>query len=304
MRTLRWLILVSLSTLSLLADTSATKPEQEAPKTREEALARAGVKLVNGPTTVPLGKVAELTLPAGFAFVGPDSLDRFYELTQNNRNGNEVGVVMSDKDWMLFFDYDDVGYVKDDDKDKLDAEKLMATMTENQTASNDARKERGWDQMKLQGWATPPHYDAKSNHLKWAIKISSSRDAYKEVWINENIRLLGRGGVMNVTLVSDNDTFTTSEAEADALLASKFEYTGGNKYAEFKTGDKIATYGLAALVVGGGAAVAAKAGLLAGLGAFLGKAWKFVVAALVAIGVGIKRLFNKVTGARPDEPSS
>ena len=115
-------------------------PAEAPPKTREEAYARAGVKLTKGPATVPLGKAAELKLTEGYAFVGPESLDRFFELTQNTRSGNEVGVLISPSSWTMFFDYDEIGYVKDDDKDKLNADKLMASMTENQDAANEARK--------------------------------------------------------------------------------------------------------------------------------------------------------------------
>lgn len=292
--------------LIALADTPAPTPtapvaEDSGPKTREEAFLQAGVKLINGPTTVALGKTAEIRLPEGYQFVGPESLDRFFELTRNTRSGNEVGVVLSPSDWTMFFDYDDVGYVKDDEKDQLNGEKLMKAMTENQTAANEARKQRGWDEMQLKGWATPPHYDEKTHNLKWAFNLSSSRDEFKEVWVNGNIRLLGRGGVMNVTLVSDAPTFKQAELEADQLLAGGFNYVSGQKYSEFKAGDKVAQYGLAALVLGGGFAAAAKLGWLAQLGAFFGKAWKLVVGALVVVGLGIKRLFNKVTGARPEE---
>ncbi len=307
MRLLRCLLLSAVcSVLALAQDKPATAaPAEEAPpQSREEAYAKVGVKLVNGPATVPLGDTAEIKLPEGYAFIGPDSLDRFYELTRNSRSGNEVGVVLSPNDWTLFFDYDDIGYVKDDDKDKLNADKLMSSMSENQDAANAARKERGWDEMRLKGWATPPHYDPKTNNLKWAINLTSSQDNHQEAWINGSIRLLGRGGVMNVTLVSDTAVFKQAEVEADQLLAGGFHYVSGQKYAEFKAGDKVAQYGLAALVLGGGVAAAAKVGLLAQLGAFLGKAWKAVVAGLVAVAVGIKKLFNKVTGARPDEPSA
>lgn len=300
--TLRSLRLLLLALCPVVAAMAAETPVEEAPpQTREEAFERAGVKLERGPATVALGKVAELKLPEDYAFVGADSLDRFYELTQNVRGGNEVGVLMAPSGWMLFFDYDEIGYVKDDDKDQLDAAKLMSTMQENQAAANEERNARGWDQMKLVGWATQPYYDSTSKNLKWALNLSSSQDGYKEIWINENIRILGRGGVMNVTLVSDVPNFKAAEAEADQLLAANFGYVEGHKYSEFKAGDKVAKYGLTALVLGGGAAAAAKLGLLAKLGAFLGKAWKLVVGALIVVFMGIKKFFNKVTGARPAE---
>ncbi|MBI5691360.1 MAG: DUF2167 domain-containing protein [Verrucomicrobia bacterium] len=279
----------------------AGKAADNPPRSREEALQRAGVKLLAGPATVPLGKVAELKLPADYHFVGPDSLDRFYELTQNVRGGNEVGVVLA-PGYMLFFDYDDTGYVKDEEKDKLDADKLLKTMSENQEAANEGRKRRGWDEVRLKGWATAPHYDTKTNHLKWAIHLASSQDGFKQVWINESIRLLGRGGVMNVTLASSTEGFKAAEVDADKLLASNFGYVAGQRYAEFKAGDKVAAYGLSALVLGGGAVMAAKMGWFAAFGAWLGKAWKGLVFALIAIGAAIKKLWNKITGARPVEP--
>ncbi len=65
----------------------------------------------------------------------------------------------------------------------------------------------------------------------------------------------------------------------------------------------MATYGLAALVLGGGAAVAAKAGLLAKLGIVLGKFWKVIVGGIVAVWIGIKKIMNRMSGARPEDPS-
>jgi uncharacterized membrane-anchored protein len=303
MRFLRHLLLSACCTVLAFAQPTpeAAKEAEAPPKTREEAYERAGVKLVQGPKTVALGKTAEIKLPEGYHFVGPDSLDRFFELTRNTRSGKEVGVVLAPNDWTMFFDYDDVGYVKDDEKDELNGDKLMKSMTDNQEAANEQRKERGWDEMRLKGWATSPHYDQSTNNLKWAFNLSSSQDGFKEIWVNGNIRLLGRGGVMNVTLVSDAANFKAAEVEADQLLGGGFSYVSGQKYAEFKAGDKIAEYGLAALVLGGGVAAAAKMGLLAKFAAFFGKAWKFVVAALVVVGAGIKKLMNKVTRAQPEE---
>jgi len=285
------------------ADAAATTAEPEKPKSYAEQLQGVGVKLQPGPATVQLGKAAELKLPENYSFVGKDSLDRFYEVTQNMRNGKEVGVVIAPK-YTLYFDYDDVGYVKDEDKDKLNADKLMASMTENEEGANEARKKRGWDQMKLKGWATPPHYDSKTNNLKWAINLTSSQDGFKDVFINESIRLLGRGGVMNVTLVSGTPGFKMAEADAEKLLATNFSYVSGQKYSEFKSGDKVAAYGLSALVLGGAGVMAAKMGLFAKLGVLLGKFWKAIVFSLIAIGAVIKKFWDKIIGAKAPPPSA
>ena len=86
---------------------------------------------------------------AGQHFIGPDSLEQFFKLTHNFYSKKELGVVLDSAGWMLFFDFADVGYVKDDDKDKLDAEKLMASMRENQEAANEHRKKQGWEEASL-----------------------------------------------------------------------------------------------------------------------------------------------------------
>jgi uncharacterized membrane-anchored protein len=216
-----------------------------------------GVKLTRGPVTAKLGSVAELKVPEKFAFVGDDGIKKFYELNQNSVSGREAGVLLAPEGWSLFFDYNDSGYVKDDEKDKLVAGKIMESMTANQDEANAARKARGWDEMKVTGWATPPHYDEKTNNLKWAINLTTSRDNFKTTFINESIRLLGRGGVMEATLVTDPPTFKADEATAEQLLSANFGFVAGQKYSEWKSGDKIAAYGLGALVLGG-------AGVLAG----------------------------------------
>lgn len=282
-------------------DTAAA--EQDAPKTLGEALARQGIKTTEGPAKVALGSVAEQQLLPGQHFVGPDSIDRFYQLTHNIRGDNEVGVILDSTGWMLFFSFADIGYVKDDDKDKLDADKLLASMREGQDAANEARRKQGWDEMRIVGWANPPHYDEQTHNLTWALKLSSSQDNYQSVWINENIRLLGRGGYMNVILVASPEEYQAASQATGTLLAGNFAYTQGHRYAEWKQGDKIAAVGLSALVLGGGAAVAAKMGWLAKLGGLFAKLGKGVIVIIGAIGAGIAKLFKKISGSHPTDKS-
>lgn len=277
---------ISMAT-GLLAQDKPTEPAR--PKSFVDALRANEVKLIDGPATVKLGDVAEIALPAGYHAVDRGSLKRFYEFTQNSMGGDAVGVVIAPSDWMLFFNYNETGYIKDDEKDSLNAGKLMKTMTANQDAANEERVKRGWDEMKVVGWASEPHYDEKTHNLKWAIKLTSSSDNHQTQWINESIRLLGRGGVMKVTLVTDNDAFAADSIAAGSLLSQKFNYIAGQRYADFKQGDKIAEYGLGALVLGGAGAAAFKFG-------FFQKFWKLIVAGGAAVAGAIGKLWNKITG--------
>ena len=68
------------------------------------------------------------------------------------------------------------------------------------------------------------------------------------------------------------------------------EFNPGHRYADFKPGsDKLAAYGLAALVGGG---IAAKAGLFAKLGVFLLAFKKIILVGVVALGALLKKIFG------------
>ena len=64
----------------------------------------------------------------------------------------------------------------------------------------------------------------------------------------------------------------------------------GQQYAEWRSGDKVAAYGLTGLITGGAAVAAAKTGLLAKLAAGLAKMGKLVILALIAVAGGIWKM--------------
>jgi uncharacterized membrane-anchored protein len=79
-----------------------------------------------------------------------------------------------------------------------------------------------------------------------------------------------------------------------------FAYSQGHKYSEWKSGDKIAKYGLSALVVGGAVGVAAKLGFLGKIAASLGKLWKLVILGFAGLAAAIKGLiFGKKKEPQP-----
>src|SRR5690606_6227101 len=124
-----------------------------------------------------------------------------------------------------------------------------------------------------------------------ALPISQMQQSGSQV-VNYNTRLLGRRGVMEVVVVSSPETLTASIADFKELVPG-YEFSAGEKYAEFREGDHVAEYGLAALITGGAAAVAAKKGWLAAIGVFLVKMWKLLVIGVVAVGAGIRKFFKR-----------
>jgi uncharacterized membrane-anchored protein len=105
--------------------------------------------------------------------------------------------------------------------------------------------------------------------------------------------VLGRTGFMVVTLVSDP---VNLEADTKAFQSAMggFEYASGERYDEFRAGDKVAEYGLGALVLGGAAAAAVKTGAGKGLIKLIIAG---AVAAFAAISTFVKKLFGRRTGA-------
>ena len=76
------------------------------------------------------------------------------------------------------------------------------------------------------------------------------------------------------------------------------QYLTGHTYAEFRAGDKMAKYGLTALVAGGAAVAAGKAGLFAKLAVLFCKLGKGIVVVIAGIGLALKGLFRKLFGGR------
>jgi uncharacterized membrane-anchored protein len=144
--------------------------------------------------------------------------------------------------------------------------------------------------MAVDGWQTPPHYDTQSHHLEWAVDGKDLKN--NEGVVNFNTRILGRGGVMSAVLLTDPDNLSASITEFSSAL-SGFEYVPGQRYAEYKPGDKIAKYGLAALVTGGAAAIAVKTGLWKVILTAVVAGWKFIAAGCVALFGGLAKRFGR-----------
>ena len=143
--------------------------------------------------------------------------------------------------------------------------------------------------LSTEGWQVPPHYDISTKRLEWGLKL---RDDNGKYIVNYTTRLLGRTGVMRVVLVSDPESLASDTIAFKGALEG-FSYDAGERYAEFKSGDKIAQYGLSALVLGGAAALATKKGFWAALVGIVGAFWKLLLGVGVAALYGFVKFFKK-----------
>ncbi len=209
-------------------------------------------------------------------------MEMFGNIPTNIENGL---ICPSDLSWFVVFEFTDDGYVNDDEKDSLDADAILKDLKAGNAAGNERRKEMGLETLTLLGWAVPPNYNPQTNNLEWATKLQGEDGG---VTINFFTKLLGRYGIMNATLVCNPDALDAILPDYQNLLTT-YEYNSGNRYSEFKEGDKIAKYGLTGLIAGGALFAAAKTGLL-------GKFLKPILIGLAVVGAGIAKFFKKVTG--------
>ena len=175
--------------------------------------------------------------------------------------------------------------MSDEDAAKIDYAEMLKDMQDDLKQANPQREQQGFEAIQLIGWAAPPRYDAAEKKLYWAKELQFG-DA-KEHTLNYNIRALGRKGVLVLNFVAGMEQLPEIEKNVGKVLAMT-EFNPGNRYVDFNPSvDKVAAYGLGALIAG---KVAAKVGLFATLLVLLKKLW--IVPAL-AIGWIARRFKRK-----------
>lgn len=187
--------------------------------------------------------------------------------------------------------YEKSGYIKDDDAKHWDAAQLLQNLKDGTEATNKERKARGIPEMEVLGWVEAPHYDAAMHRLIWSV---SSKDkgapADASRGINYNTYALGRDGYISMNLVTDMKSVDTDKVVAQRLLRH-LTFNNGKRYADFNAAtDRVAEYGLAALI---GGIAAKKLGLFALAAAFFVKFFKLVLVALAAAAGVFSKLWKR-----------
>jgi uncharacterized membrane-anchored protein len=267
--------------------TSANSLEAE----RQAAFAAAQAAKQLGPVDVPVRDQAHLRLPVGYVWIPNPAATQLLAAMGNRVGDGFVGAIVpaNDAPWFAVVSVVKEGYIKDDDAKDWNADDLLKSLKEGTEAANEERTKRGIPAMDVVGWAQKPHYDASSHRLVWsALTIDKGAPAGEQGVYNTYA--LGRDGYISLNLVTDAKAIETYKPDALRLL-SALEYNDGKKYADFNSStDKVAAYGLAALVAG---AAAKKFGLFAVLLAFIAKFAKVGVLAVAAAAWGATKIFKK-----------
>jgi uncharacterized membrane-anchored protein len=233
------------------------------------------------PSVGKIGDKGEFKIADPLLFLDAADTDKFLQLNGNLPQKDSYTIATKRSYWFGVLHFINEGYVKDDEK--IDADALLKSLKEGNIQGNEEKRKQGLETLILDGWYFPPRYDTETKRLEWGTKLRSEKD--QSLTINVTTKILGKSGYISAILVSSPDSLDKDLAEFKQALRN-FDYVRGEKYSEWKEGDKVAAYGLGALVLGGAAAVATKKGGLKLI-------WLAIVAAGAAILAGFKKLFNK-----------
>ncbi|QPQ30383.1 DUF2167 domain-containing protein [Lysinibacillus sp. JNUCC-51] len=246
------------------------------------AFAEEELNWIEGGQKVDVGNnLAELELGSDFIFLNAEDTKKYLKQGGMEPSGSEIGVVFpkdENQTWAVYFEYEESGYIEDDEKAEIDADALLESYKEGTEEMNKELSPE--NQLFVDKWDVAPFYDNQLHSLSWSLL---AHDYQNKGVINYNVRILSREGYISAILVSDPANLQADRIVFNNKILSQFNLKQGQRYEDFdKKTDKVAEFGLTGLILGGaGLAVAKKAGLLAVLIPLLKK---FGIVLVLAVG--------------------
>lgn len=242
--------------------------------------------------TVPLAEAGvTLEVPENFYYLNAADAEKVLVEVWGNPPGQQVlGMLFpteltpfDSNSWAVTIEYEEDGYVSDEDANEINYDDLLKEMKKDTAGASEQRVAQGYEPIQLVGWASKPYYDSATHKLHWAKEIKFGDQEVNT--LNYNIRVLGRKGVLLLNFIAGIDQKETIDQNLASVLAVP-SFDKGNQYGDFNPDiDKVAAYGIGALVAG---KVIAKTGFLAAAIIFLKKFGIFIV---LGIGAFFKKIF-------------
>ena len=293
---MRYLGVLFFALLSFAAYGTEQSPSEQ------QAMARAkqiwdSLDRQHGTITLP-DDVATLHVPDRFYYLSPKDSETVLVTVWGNPAGagsSTLGMLFPEgvtpfdaAGWGVTIRYEEDGYVSDENADAIDYDELLSQMQMDTAAASKRRVAQGYAPIQLVGWAAKPFYDKLTHKMYWAKELKIGDEAQHA--LNYNIRVLGRKGVLVLNFIAGMAQKDLIDSQLDTVLALA-DFNQGSRYEDFDPSmDKVAAYGLGALVAG---KVIAKTGLIAAALIFLKK---FGIIFLAGVGAAFSKLFrNKKT---------
>jgi len=249
------------------------------------------MKYQSGVIKFPNG-IAQLNIPAGFKYLNAEQSNFILTDVWGNPPRQDVlGMLFpeasgpyGDSSYAFIITYKAIGYVKDEDADKIDYDEMLKDMQKEEKEVNIERKKNGYSTIHIVGWAQKPFYDKTNKVLHWAKELEfGDQEGHT---LNYEIRILGRKGILSMNAVAGMNELPLVKKDIDKVL-NMASFTDGNKYADFDSKiDNVAAWTIGGLVAG---KVLAKVGAFA----FLAKFFKVILVGIVALFGAIAKFFKR-----------
>lgn len=284
---LAFALLFMLGSPAVQAQNAAAQREIEAASEAAFSAAQAG------PADIKLGDQAVMKLPADMVFIPKAQAQRLMKAHGNGSDPTMLGMVLpqkDDEDWAVTINFEKSGFIKEDDAKNWDTAELLKSLQEGTEQANEDRVKRGFPELMVAGWTEVPKYDTTTHRLVWSATAKQKNAPNDDPSVNYNTYALGRDGYISLDLITGQQQLARDKQVALTLL-DKIDYVEGKRYGDFNSStDKVAEYGLAALVAG---VAAKKLGLLAVIAAFLAKFGKLALLAAAAAGGTLFKVFRR-----------
>lgn len=233
------------------------------------------------------GGIAKIEVPTGYKFLDKIQASRVLsDLWGNPKDESLMGMLLKEDEspaetsYAVEITYSEDGYIDDEDAEDIDYDDLLEEMQDDVKTANPQRKQLGYPEIELIGWASKPFYDQNEKKLHWAKELLFEGEESNT--LNYNIRVLGRNGYVNLNVIGEMDVLDDVKDNLDPILHS-VTFNKGHLYSEFNPDfDDVAAYGIGGLIAG---KVLAKAGFFA----LILKFWKFIAIGVVALFAGLKK---------------
>ena len=244
-----------------------------------------------GGTQKLAGSHGTFVVPRGGTMVSGAEAERADQLINGTQDTSTEGFAEINHR-SLYLSYSDEGFVTADDWKDVNADDLLNSIREGTDRANEERAKIGIGALHIDGWVQKPAFDATRKSVRWVTRAHDDRGPV----INAVALQLGRHGYERFTLVSNG-----RDPKGDAAIlggaVNAYRFDPGSRFSDYVQGDKLAGYGVAALV---GTAAGATIAKTVGFGAILLLIKKFflVFIALGAAAFGwVRRFFTR--GAPP-----
>jgi uncharacterized membrane-anchored protein len=238
--------------------------------------------------------LARIHLGEEFRYLDSSQTNRVLQAWGNPANANTLGMVVAtgmtvtqEDSWAVILTSMDDGHVNDDDANDINFDEVLEEMKRDSREASARRVQAGLSPLTLEGWAERPHYDRGAHLLYWAKDLSSGQGEHT---LNYAVRVLGRTNVLELNAVASMRQLSSIRGPMETLR-QRITFEQGRRYTDFvPSADRVAAYGIGALVAG---KIIAKAGLFKVLLGLLIAGKKLVVAAFVGIAAAARSWFGK-----------